>query len=157
MKRNRLKKGFQKYLLIEQKIQGRMLGKGYHTLAVKVTTWLLRAGIIGLTAYTVFNALNYVIDWMSHHKVMIILTVFALSWLLIPLFMFLEAKHSKVPFSSIPKSDIELWDKRKKDSLFQREMKRWKEGEKEFERIRQAQQQRIDNERQNRAMGCWLP
>jgi len=96
MQRNRLKKGFQNYLLIEQKMQGYMLGKGYHNLAVKVTKWLLRAGIIGLTAYMAFNALNYVIDWMAHHKVMILLMVFVLSWLLIPLFMFLEAKKKNL-------------------------------------------------------------
>jgi len=139
MKQNRLQKGFQNYFLIEQKIQGRMLGKGYHTLAVKVTTWLLRAGIIGLAAYMAFYTLNYVIDWMSHHKVMIVLTVFVLSWLLIPLFMFLEAKHSKVPWKSTSDSEQRDWEARRK----QQKMKRIKKRKKELERKKQEEEQGI--------------
>jgi|GEM_PF-6079700 len=120
-----IKNGTHDYLLLEQKMQGRMLGKGYHNFAVAVTSWLLRIAVVSAVICAACALVYQLILALLPALAVLFIVLFCMGYVM--------------------KSTSPAFRKQQKETR-----------EKEFEHIRQVEQQRINNEnqrRQNEAMG----
>jgi len=91
--RSRTKQIFDAYLRFENRLCGRMLGKGYHLFAVALTSWLLRAVVVGAIGSMVFG-----LFYLVYAIVMFVFKMFLLAIAVVMVLSFFAALAARVVF-----------------------------------------------------------